>query len=188
MVFYTTASTDQDLEEILELQVANRPETLSDEELQKEGFVSARHDLSLLQAMNSPHQHVIAKDAEDGKVIGYTLCLLRTFDIDRIPILNGLVKVIESASHRDKSVKDWNYVVMGQVCIDKNHRGKGLFPDLYTMMRKTLSPHFDCIVTSVSDRNPRSLRAHAKVGFQSIHGYSSHGEDWEILLWDWTDD
>ena len=185
MVHYR-AATDQDLEEILELQKANRPENLSKEDAQREGFVHVRHDVPLLQAMNTPYPHAIAKDSEDGKVVGYTLSLLRTFDRDRIPLLDGLTKAIDSVSYCGRSVKEMNYIVMGQVCIHKDYRGKGIFGGLYDMMKMTLSPHFDCITTCVSVRNTRSLRAHAKVGFQSILRYSSHGEEWVVLLWDWT--
>ena len=197
MIEYTTALTDQDLEEILMLQKANRPEQLSDEELKKEGFVSIRHDIDLLRDMNTPYPHVIAKDydydssnnsstSSRGKVVGYTLSLLRTFDRDRIPLLEGLTNKADASFYNGLSIKDRNYIIMGQVCIHKEYRGKGIFGGLYAKMRTTLSPSFDCVITCVSDRNPRSLRAHAKVGFHCVHRYSSHGENWEVLLWDWT--
>lgn len=183
MVEFTTTTTDADLEQILELQRANRSENLSPDEVESEGFVSARHDLALLRDMNTPHAHVIAK--ENNKVVGYTLALVRSFDVDRIPILDGLLGVIEAAEYNGASVQTMNFIIMGQVCVAKEYRGKGVFGGLYAEMRETLSPHFECIVTSVSTRNPRSLRAHAKVGFEVVHKYSSHGEDWRILLWKW---
>lgn len=190
MIVYTTASTVQDLEGILELQKANRPEHLTDDELQKEGFVSVRHDIDLLQDMSTPYAHIIAKDdlSGNGKVVGYTLSLLRTFDRNRIPILEGLITKADASTFNGRTIQDRNYIVMGQVCIHKENRGKGIFGGLYEEMKKHLSPSFDSIITCVSDRNPRSLRAHAKVGFHSVHRYSSHGENWEILLWDWTAD
>ena len=189
MILYTTASTDQDLEDILELQMANRPENLTDEELQKEGFVSIRHDFDLLRDLNAPYAHVIAKDncSNTGKVVGYTLSMLRTFDRDRIPLLEGLIAKANASTYNGRPIQDRNYIVMGQVCIHKEYRRKGIFGGLYEKMKTTLSPSFDCIITCVSDRNPRSLRAHAKVGFHCVHRYSSHGENWEILLWDWAD-
>ena len=122
-----------------------------------------------------------------GRTFSFSSDALGSIDADRIPILDGLNKVIEAARCSiGISVKDMNYVIMGQVCVDKEYRGtKGVFGGLYAKMRETLCPHFDCIVTSVSTRNPRSLRAHTKVGFETVHQYSSHGEDWCILLWKW---
>lgn len=184
---YTTATTDADLEQILALQRPNRREHLTAQEMQAQGFLSARHNLGLLQAMNTPHRHVIVKN-EQGRVVGYTLCLLRTFDANLIPILDGLNQVIEQAMYQGQSVAQRNYVIMGQVCIDKEYRGHGVFAGLYAKMRQTLATQFDCIVTSISSRNPRSLRAHQKVGFQKVHAYSSHGQDWQIVLWEWKGD
>ena len=72
------------------------------------------------------------------------------------------------------------------ICIAQGYRGQGIFPALYDAMRQRLLSltKYDCIVTAVSTQNPRSLRAHAKVGFESIHQFVDHGHEWVILLWD----
>lgn len=190
IIEYGVAQTDQALEQILDLQRANRPENLTKEEMQKEGFITARHDLTLLQQMNTPHPHVIAKSQVNGneKVIGYTLSLTRDFDAKLIPCLEDLNQVVDAAQYQGQPVSGRNYTIMGQVCIAKEFRGQGVFAELYQEMKRRLAPHFDYIVTSVSYQNPRSLRAHEKVGFVKIHDYCTSGgcgtEKWCIVLWD----
>lgn len=188
---YGVTQTDDDLRQILELQQANCPHNLSPEELQSQGFVSAQHDLETLRKMHDEYPHVVAKvnNTVNGTstVVGYALCMMRSAE-RHIAILSGLFSTVDAAHYREKSLTDMKYFVMGQVCIDKSFRGGyGIFQGMYSHMRIIMAPHFDCIVTSIASRNPRSLRAHKKVGFQLIHQYSSFGEDWNIVLWDWKD-
>ena len=87
----------------------------------------------------------------------------------------------------DRDCHSFKYFVMGQVCIHKNYRGKGIFDGLYRHMRRVMASNFHGVVTSISTRNQRSLRAHARVGFSTIHEYSTgEGDDWKLVLWDWT--
>ena len=183
MVTYTTVKSEEDLLQILHLQQQNLPQAISETELQQEGFVTVSHTLPLLRRMNEPYPHIIAK--AEGIVVGYALVMLRTLD-QEIPILQPMFREIHEIEYNGRLLADTPYVVMGQVCIAKALRGKGLFAGLYQHMRQEMSPHFPYLVTEVAKRNPRSMRAHEKVGFQSVKEYGSGGEDWVILLWDWT--
>jgi predicted GNAT superfamily acetyltransferase len=80
-------------------------------------------------------------------------------------------------------LRDSDYVVMGQVCIARGYRGQGIFQGLYLEMASRLTGTFQYIITEVSRRNPRSIRAHEKVGFLNVREYTSDdGEEWVILL------
>lgn len=183
MITYGNPRNDTDLRQMLDLQRANLSAQISETELQVEGFVTVHHDFELLKAMNDPYPHIIARDAE--QVVGYTLVMLPAFQ-DQIPVLVPMFAQFNQAKFQGHLLEDMNYVVMGQVCIAKGYRGKGVFQGMYAQMNKQMSPHFEAIVTEVSIRNPRSLRAHAKVGFQTIREYQADtGEEWAILLWDW---
>lgn len=184
MIEYTTANTQSDLEEILHLQKSNLEVSISSEELQREGFVTVHHNLELLSRMNQPFPHIIAKDK--GEVIGYTLVMLRDLEKE-IPVLIPMFQQINALIYNGKSLNDSEYFIMGQVCIEKDYRGKGVFKGLYQHMKEVMAGHFEYIITEVAIRNQRSIRAHHKVGFKSIHTYQSEiGEVWEILLWDWN--
>lgn len=218
IIEYGVAETDQDMEQILELQCANRPENLSQKELEQNGFVSVKHDVDLLRKMAQPFPHVVAKllspnnkkggnDDNDTSsvIIGYALSLMRDFDASYIPCLQDINHVLDSVKDLSgQPLKARNYTIMGQVCIHKDYREKGIFGGLYETIKQQMSNHFDCLVTSISKRNPRSLKAHTKVGFQIIHEYTttscgfgsggstggcktneSEKEEWCIVIWDW---
>jgi hypothetical protein len=178
---YTVAQTDSDLFGILKLQRQNLASAISREEALEQGFVTVEHDFALLKRMNEPYPHIIAKDVDI--VVGYTLVMLRELRKE-IPVLVEMFEKIDSISYDGKILRDANYVTMGQVCIAKGYRGRGIFQGLYAEMAKRLTGIFEYIITEVSLRNPRSIRAHEKVGFETVKEYKSReGEDWVIMLW-----
>ncbi len=180
---YGTARGEGDLAQIIDLQKRNIPQAISQEELRDQGFVTVHHDMELLRAMNIPHPHVVAR--HQGRVIGYALVMLTQFRHD-IPVLIPMFEIIDQIDYQGQSLAQTPYFVMGQICIDKPYRGSEVFQELYQTMKKHMAPHFPYVITEVAVRNPRSLRAHYKAGFQNIYEYSTDQEDWVILLWDWN--
>jgi len=85
----------------------------------------------------------------------------------------------------EKALDTYKYYVMGQVCVSKNYRGLGLFDQLYQKHREVYSNEYDFILTEVSVRNKRSLRAHERVGFKTVHTYKDMTDEWAVILWDW---
>ncbi len=178
---YTISETDHDLYGILKLQRANLATEISHEEALEEGFVTVEHNFALLKRMNSPYPHIIAKDVDE--IVGYSLVMMRDLR-DEIPVLVPMFDQIDGINYNGKLLSDARYVIMGQVCIAKGYRGQGVFAGLYDEMARRLQTDFDYIITLVSLRNQRSLRAHHKVGFETIKEYQSDdGEDWAIVLW-----
>ncbi|MFK7948533.1 MAG: N-acetyltransferase family protein [Saprospiraceae bacterium] len=184
-ITFTQAKTANDLHQILALQSANLPQNISKSELANEGFVTVQHSFELLKAMNTPYSHIIAKDGEE--VIAYALVMLRDF-ADRIPVLFSMFEMINQSIYNDNLVHDSTYFAMGQVCIDKAYRGKGIFKKLYQTMQKYYSNDFHYLITEIAARNPRSLKAHAKVGFEDLKIFTDEktGEVWHLVIWDWN--
>ena len=69
MITYHRAKTNEELQEILELQKQNLRHLITEEQKQKEGFVTLQHDFEILKKMNDACAHCIAK--QDQKVVGY---------------------------------------------------------------------------------------------------------------------
>jgi hypothetical protein len=178
---YSTADSIKDLQQILSLQQQNLERYISSEELRQEGFVTVHHDFELLEEMNKPHPHIIAKS--DEVVVGYTLVMLRQM-AQRIPILIPMFDKINRLQYKDQALKDATYFIMGQVCISKSFRGKGVFANLYQKLKEEMRPHFQFCITEVAVRNPRSMRAHEKIGFKRLYQYSGGHEEWVILIWE----
>lgn len=168
---------DQELTRILDLQRQNSKVHLSKEELLKEGFVTLSHTVEDLKIICGNHRHTIA--LERDQVIGYALTMISQKH-HRIP---GLMEMIEQIKPFEANN---NYLIMGQICIGKPFRGKGVFPLLYQHIKHKFSHIYNGIYTEIDDKNPRSLRAHEKVGFVIIKQYiNKSGHKWHLVYWDW---
>jgi len=172
-IIYCRASTDEELNQILKLQKQNLPNILSLSEKEIEGFVTVDHTFEILNQMNDYCPHIIAK--HEDKVVGYALCMHPKF-ANEIDILKPMFLRLDRISSKDS-----NYMVMGQICIDKNFRKTGIFRGLYSFMRKELQNKFDAIITEVDAENIRSLNAHKAVGFSTIIEYKDNKRHWNIL-------
>jgi L-amino acid N-acyltransferase YncA len=179
MYTYGVAESNKDLEQILELQKKNLKTILSAEEKRSQGFVTLKHDLSLLKEMNSPYPHIICK--KEDQIVGYALVMLRDIE-KRIPALGSMFYQINSLTYQGKSLEHARFFIMGQVCVAKEDRGKGVFAGLYREMQYCMRHDFEYIVTEVDSRNTRSVRAHEKVGFQTIHIYPEGEIEWHVIL------
>ena len=175
MITFKITSTQEELQQILDLQQQNLPKNLTREEIKTQGFVTVEHQFQILLEMHNVHPHTIAKDGE--KVVGYVLSMSKTFG-DSIDVLKPMFAEFKKANIND------NFIVMGQVCISKNYRGKGLFRGLYNKMAENFSGDFTRIITEVDALNTRSLNAHYAIGFEDLSDYKASDQVWKIISLD----
>jgi ribosomal protein S18 acetylase RimI-like enzyme len=178
----TVVTTNEELEQIIRLSHKNLRTKISEEEKNSEGFVSWNYSLELLHKMNAQCPHVIVKD--DGKVIGYALVALKEAKHFH-PALQEMIGLIEQLFYHDKKLSEYKYYVMGQICVDKLYRGKGIFEMLYQQHKALFEKDYDFVITEISQSNTRSLRAHEKVGFKTIYTYNDNIDKWSVVLWNW---
>jgi GNAT superfamily N-acetyltransferase len=171
-----------DLEQILELQQCNLVKKLSAAEWQDQGFVTVEHTKESLEQMHNLAPHVIIKD--NNKVIAYALTMLQECR-QLIPELVSMFDNMDKLEYKGKLLNQYSFYVMGQICIDKAYRGRGLFDQLYHHHKEVYSPRFDLLVTEIATRNARSMRAHERVGFKTINVYKDQLDEWAVVVWDW---
>ncbi len=176
------AADDIHLQGILDLQKINLPNNLSEEVKRDQGFVTVEHDFDILKSMNDIHRHAIALD--ENNIVGYALAMDKSF-AKEIPFLVSLFNQIESNLLKSNTLDPLNYIVMGQACINREYRSQGIFQKLFFNLKERLSADYDSIFTDVACSNTRSIRAHTKVGFESVEVFETNGEDWDILQWKW---
>lgn len=183
MITYTTSDSKSDLESILKLQKSNLPQSLSKDEIQSQGFVTVDHTYDLLKKLNDNEKHIIAKD--HGKVIGYVLAMTK-YSKFNIPILFPLFNAFDTILYKNKKISEYNYMLVGQVCVDKEYRGQGIFDSCYTAYKEFYKDKYDFAITEIAYTNPRSLNAHKRIGFKEIHSYFGPDKtEWIVVLWDW---
>lgn len=179
---FTQVSDDKEVLQILELQAKNLAAALPPDVIASQGFVTVRHDPGVLTQMNRAYPSIIAKDGEC--LAGYCLVMLREF-APQVPVLTPMFSMLENLSWQGLPLSESRWFVMGQVCVAEAYRGQGVFDGMYLKLREMCRPDFDFVVTEVAARNTRSLRAHQRVGFETIHIYPDEttGEEWHVIAW-----
>jgi GNAT superfamily N-acetyltransferase len=180
MIAITTAASDEELEAILRLQRLYHLRAISDEVAAAEGFVFAEHTLPLLRRMAALSPQAIA--VSEGQVVGYCLSLPHALQAE-VPALAPMFEQFARCSYRGSPLAAYRFVVGGQVCVDRAHRGKGLLRRLYEHLGRSVTD-CDLCVTEIAIRNRVSLRAHEKMGFEIISTYSDASDDWAVVAWE----
>ncbi len=173
---YRRCTSDHELQQILQLQKENLATNIDIEEKEVEGFLTVEHGMEILKKMNNVCQHIIAKDG--NRLVGYALCMHPLF-AEEIPVLRPMFEKIRSLE--ENSLR---YMVMGQICIGKPFRRKGVFRALYGFMRASLNSEYERILTEVDAENNRSLQAHYSVGFKDLLVYNSGARTWHLIGWE----
>ena len=175
MTIVRPVEAEAELEQILALQRRNLARNLDPAEAGSQGFVTVEHTIDLLRRMHAIAPSIVAVDGP--ALAGYALVMppeCRTF----IPVLLPMFERLDQLGARD-------YYIMGQICLDKPHRGKGLFDALYVAHRDHLSGRYRSCITEVAERNGRSMSAHLRVGFAVIDRYRDATDEWALLEWRW---
>ena len=183
MITYTISKTISELEGILRLQKINLAQQLSVEEINSQGFVTVDHSFEALKKLNDHEKHIIAKDGD--KVIGYVLAMTRESKLD-IPILIPMFDEFDSVLYHGKKISEYNYIVVGQVCVAREYRGQGVFDDCYAAYKNFYGSEYEFAITEIANTNRRSLNAHKRIGFEEVHFYVGPDKtEWVVVIWDW---
>jgi hypothetical protein len=181
MIEITVASTDRHFDEILALQRRYHLNAVSDEVQSAEGFVFAEHTKDLLERMAAQSPQVIA--VADGRVVGYCLSLNVSLKAE-LPSLAPMFEQFAGCSYHGRPLSSYQFIVGGQVCVDREHRGKSLLSKLYEQLRQSVGTEYNLCVTEIATRNHVSVRAHERMGFEAVSTYSDSKEEWVIVAWD----
>ena len=171
-MIYRPALTDKELTQILELQARNLRPLLDRDTVKREGFVTLRHSLDMLQKMQAMAPQFIAFDGL--QVQGYALCLHPAIQ-EIVPDLAPMFNCIEAALKPGSE-----YRVMGQVCIARDFRRQGHFRELYHALSTACSPL--PLITEIASDNPRSLGAHFAVGFTELTTHQEGDTLWHVVI------
>jgi hypothetical protein len=170
------------LHQLLDLQKRNLKSNLTPDEIQLQGFVTVKHSFEDILNMHQISPSVIVKDGDE--VIAYVIAMTEASKTD-IPILVPMFDMFAKIDYDGKKITSYNYMVVGQVCVDFNYRGQKVFDNAYEYYKSVFKEEYDFAITEIALENTRSLKAHARVGFKTIHEFSdTFGIDWAIVLWD----
>lgn len=186
MITYATTHNTSELEGIYALQKLNLKKNLSKQEVERDGFVTVDHDWETLEKFNSIEPHVIAKNNDE--VVGYVLAMTKVSRFD-LPIIFPMFEEFEKINYKGKAVSTYDYMVVGQACIHKDYRGKGLIENCFRVYKEAFAERYDFSITEIAATNQRSIKAHQKVGFKEVHSYTDPDQnEWVVVIWDWKNE
>ena len=183
MLSATLASSKDELLQIEALNKINLKQNLDAKEKEEQGFVTWLYPLPLLEQMHNIAPSVIVKDG--NKVVGYALATIkeaRSFHSE----LNDMFNNIEKIELHGKPLFTYHFYCMGQICIDKQYRGKGLVNTLYQKHKEVYSNQYEFLLTEISTTNHRSLNAHRQIGFKTVHTHKDGVDEWDVVIWEWN--
>ncbi len=183
MYSFSLVKQTTELVQIAALSKENLRNDLSAEEKQSHGFITWEYTLPLLEELHTIAPAVIVKYGDE--VVGYALTAFKEAAAV-LPVLHEMIHHLEPLSFKGKPLSDYRYYLMGQICIAKTHRGKGLFDQLYQFHKEVYGNQYELLVTEISTSNYRSLKAHQNTGFQTIHTYQDTMDEWDVVVWDWN--
>lgn len=179
MVQIKLLSIDDEILQIKQLQEKNLRQHLREEEAASQGFLTASYPFEYLKEMNAVFPSVIATD--DARVVGYALITTQA-SRNGHDLIQDLFNNIDRCRYHGEILKHARYVVVGQLCVDKEYRGQNLVKRMYDYFASVVRDQYDFMITDVDCDNHRSLKAHAKAGFQVIDSLVYGGKTWDIVL------
>jgi GNAT superfamily N-acetyltransferase len=175
-----------EIAELLDLQRANLAINLDAQTIESQGFVTFIYTPEAIEKMMSTAPQIVAR--ADGKIVGYALTTTVETGLD-----NALMRPLVELSQTLGPLSKWNipfssgkpFYFMGQVCIRAGYRGTGIFDALYQEHKDLFKYQFKAVVTEIASDNLRSLAAHQRVGFQTIHTEfdEKHNKEWQVVAW-----
>ncbi|KAJ3320116.1 hypothetical protein HDV06_005681 [Boothiomyces sp. JEL0866] len=168
-------ANDHHLQQIIDLSTLNNKKNLSLDQ-QSDGFTTAEYSLEFLQRLHIITPAIVALDVD--RVVGYVLVVPKELAGGH-PLLLDFVSQIQNSDYRDFSTI--NYIVVGQLCVAKDYRGKGLVQKLYSHLECAYQS-FDSAITDVDQRNSRSKKAHYKSGWKPFGDIVYDGIPFELII------
>lgn len=171
-----------ELKQIAALSAVNLKTVVDEKEKADQGFITWHYSLDLLEKMHKIAPSIIVTLNEE--VVGYALVALHETAAVH-PDQKLMLEHWATLTYKGKPLANYRYYMMGQICIAKEHRGKGLFEQLYEYHKEVYSHQYEMLLTEISTSNHRSMRAHEKVGFKTINTYRDHMDEWNVVVWEW---
>lgn len=170
-------ATKEDYEQIVDLQLQNLSSNLTPEE-QQDGFLSAYFKAEELDELNRDIGVLVG--VENGRVLGFLCISSPQFNMKHSLPATMLAR-FKSIEYRGRKLDQWKSFVCGPVCVDRNQRGKGIFPSIYKHVPDFVTGDYELATTLIALVNGRSMAAHEKVGFEHVDRFKWNDREYAIL-------
>jgi len=169
----------KDYPAIIELQNANTPDQLTEEE-KKQGFVVSSMTEETLDGINKNLGVLVA--IEDDKLAGF-VCLATTNPLPQHPIVKAMYESFPYQTFNEKKLTDYRVFIYGPVLISSKWRGKGILKKLFSAVKDFTKKDYDLGTAFINDKNPHSLAVHVEgLGMTALTPFNYKEETFQLVV------
>ena len=166
-----------DFESLALLQNANLASNLPAGERQS-GFLSVGFSAEQFACMSEDLAVVVA--VLDGDVKAF-LCASTVEFNQAVALPAAMIARFPRAKYHGQPLSTLTLCIVGPVCIDQSLRGQGVLSRLYDYFFAIAPQEFDIAVVFVSADNLASIKAHEKLGLETIDEFESNSTRYFIM-------
>ncbi len=159
------------------LQKSNLATNLSDDK-KRDGFLTVNFSAEQFADMNDDLSVIVGVQEN---VVRAFLCASSVQFNTSFALPKAMIDRFPRAIYDSKPLSDWCACISGPVCIDAALRGQGILKMLYECLDTTAPVQFELATVFVSLDNPRSIKAHEKLGMRIVDEFDFNSGQYVIM-------
>lgn len=171
----------KDIPAVKNLQKKYHVSTISEED-KKDGFVTTLFTQEQFKELIEEEDGLfIATD--NGEIIAYAMAA--SWDYwSAWPLFQLMIEDLPSTEYLGTTLSTENSYQYGPIAIEKNYRGTEVLPNLFEFAKRKMHKKYPILITFINSTNPRSLRAHEKLGLDTIKTFEFNNNTYYELGFD----
>lgn len=174
-------ATIEDIPSISQLQKKYHINYISNED-KIDGFVTTLFDEDQFKQLIEDESGLfIACDGDE--IIGYAMAASWEY-WSKWPLFQHMIKELPYTEYMGKILSLENSYQYGPIAIHKDYRGSHVFPNLFEFSRIEMNKRYPILITFINKINPRSFKAHQKLGLDIIKEFEFNNNQYYELGYD----
>ncbi len=170
-----------DIEATLKLHAKYQVDTINPED-KKDGFVTTPFSKEeLTELIEQESGLFIAKDGDE--VVAYVMSASWEF-WSKWPMFAFMAQNLEGKSFKGIEITKNNSYQYGPIAIDKRFRGTNLLFNIFDFAREHMAKRYPILITFVNKINPRSFKAHSKLGLKVLSEFEYNNNHYYEMVYD----
>ncbi|MBP6912739.1 MAG: hypothetical protein KBB86_02290 [Candidatus Pacebacteria bacterium] len=170
-----------DISNIIKLQSENLEVNLSNDQ-KGDGFLRLKNSHQEIEDIING-QGVFIVCYQGNNLAGYVFSINKEY-AKKINFFDDFTENIKDVQYKNKNINEYNYCILGQLCIIVQHRGSKVLELLHERLRHELtSKGYEIAVTEIDESNTRSIEANInKMGMVQAGKYKTCNNVWLITV------
>ena len=171
----------EDIPEVARLQDLYHVDSISDED-RPNGFVTTLFTEEQFRELIEK-ENGLALACDGDKIVGYAMAASWEY-WSAWPLFQHMIKDLENTEYLGEILTTKNSYQYGPVAVHSDYRGTNVFPNLFEFSRIQMKERYPIMITFVNQINPRSVRAHEKIGLDLIKEFEFNNNQYYELGYD----